>query len=243
MPYSRVVACQPLRPADASDPPQTLNPAADAADCLQVASIVGPALAEVPEGKTAVYNDFRMAQIKSLAFLTVMARSQSLQPLMQPHKDSICDAIVRVFQTVPDVLSTRRELLIALRNIMPTPFRCCECPGLLSCAGAGVQEMPPPMLWLAALRLGFGCAARAGHGLHPAAVRDADATAHHPTAPARTLCRPALLHKMDVFLDERVLLGSRSDPFSVLTVAGGVHVLDLAGCMCSRMSAPCCADV
>lgn len=94
---------------------------------LQVAAIPGPALVDVPDAKAAMYNDFRMAQIKSLAFLTVMARSHTLQPLMQPHKDSICDAIVRVFQTVPDVLSTRRELLIALRNILPTPFRSAAC--------------------------------------------------------------------------------------------------------------------
>ena len=89
----------------------------------QVASISGPALSDVPEAKISVYNDFRLAQIKSLAFLTVIARSQNLQPLMQPHKDAICSAIVRVMQTVPDVLATRKELLIALRNILPTPFR------------------------------------------------------------------------------------------------------------------------
>ena len=89
----------------------------------QVASIPGPGLSEVVEGRIAVYNDFRMAQIKSLAFLTVIARSSNLQPLMQPHKDAICGAIVRVMQTVPDVLTTRKELLIALRNILPTPFR------------------------------------------------------------------------------------------------------------------------
>jgi hypothetical protein len=64
-----------------------------------------------------------MAQIKSLAFLTVIARSQNLQPLMQPHKDAICGSLVRVLQMVPDVLTTRKELLIALRNILPTPFR------------------------------------------------------------------------------------------------------------------------
>ncbi len=91
---------------------------------MQVASIPGPGLLEVPEDSIQIYNDFRMAQIKSLAFLTVIARSQNLQPLMQPHKDAICSAIVRVMQTVPDVLSTRKELLIALRNILPTPFRC-----------------------------------------------------------------------------------------------------------------------
>ncbi|PSC74456.1 transformation transcription domain-associated -like [Micractinium conductrix] len=91
---------------------------------VKVASIPGPSLlSEVSEDRMPIYNDFRMAQIKSLAFLTVIARSQNLQPLMQPHKDAICGAIVRVMQTVPDVLSTRKELLIALRNILPTPFR------------------------------------------------------------------------------------------------------------------------
>jgi hypothetical protein len=90
---------------------------------VKVASIPGPSLADVPDDNLSVYNDFRMAQIKSLAFLTVIARSQNLQALMQPHKEAICAAIVRVMQTVPDVFATRRELLIALRNIMATPFR------------------------------------------------------------------------------------------------------------------------
>lgn len=80
-------------------------------------------MADVPGHRMSTYNDFRMAQIKSLAFLTVIARSQNLQGLMQPHKEAICTAIVRVMQTVPDVVSTRKELLIALRNILPTPFR------------------------------------------------------------------------------------------------------------------------
>lgn len=80
-----------------------------------------------------VYNDFRMAQIKSLAFLTVIARSQNLQPLMQPHRESVCAAIVRVMQTVPNVLATRKELLIALRNILPTPFRSGACPTCPTC--------------------------------------------------------------------------------------------------------------
>lgn len=90
---------------------------------VQVASITGPSLADVAQSRMSLYNDFRMAQIKSLAFLTVIARSQNLQPLMHPHKDAICSAIVRVMQTVPNVLTTRKELLIALRNILPTPFR------------------------------------------------------------------------------------------------------------------------
>jgi transformation/transcription domain-associated protein len=90
---------------------------------MQVASIAGPDLGDVHENQMTMYNDFRMAQIKSLAFLTVIARSQNLQPLLSPHKDPICGSIVRVMQTVPNVLTTRKELLIALRNILPTPFR------------------------------------------------------------------------------------------------------------------------
>ena len=85
-----------------------------------------------------MYNDFRMAQIKSLAFLTVIARSQNLQSLMQPHKDAICAAIVRVMQTVPDVFATRKELLIALRNIMATPFRCIP-------SQSGLLQRAPPL--------------------------------------------------------------------------------------------------
>jgi transformation/transcription domain-associated protein len=90
---------------------------------VKVASIAGPDLGDVHENQMTMYNDFRMAQIKSLAFLTVIARSQNLQPLLSPHKDPICGSIVRVMQTVPNVLTTRKELLIALRNILPTPFR------------------------------------------------------------------------------------------------------------------------
>jgi hypothetical protein len=114
----------------------------------------------------SVYNDFRMAQIKSLAFLTVIARSQNLQPLMLPHKDAICSAIVRVMQTVPDVLATRKELLIALRNILPTPFR-----------SAG-------LIW---------------NGKASSVL----------TGTWFSACRGGLLSKMDVLLDEQVLLGSR----------------------------------
>lgn len=170
----------------------------------QVASIPGPALGEVPEGKTSVYNDFRMAQIKSLAFLTVIARSQNQQALMQPHKEAICGAIVRVMQTVPDVLTTRKELLIALRNILPTPFRwvlgrlgwalpaCWGCRLLLRLL---LSLLPVCLLW---------------HQRRPPSTA---ADRRPPRALLLLLCaslfRPALLQKMDVLLDEQVLLGSR----------------------------------
>ena len=89
----------------------------------QAAAIPGPELQSVPADLMGHYSDFRMAQIKTLAFLTVMARSTSLQPVMAPFKDSVCAGIVRVMQTVPDVPSIRKELMIAIRNVLPTPYR------------------------------------------------------------------------------------------------------------------------
>ncbi|KAL4439666.1 hypothetical protein ABPG75_002667 [Micractinium tetrahymenae] len=108
---------------------------------VKVSSIPGPSLLDVPDKNIPTYNDFRMAQIKSLAFLTVIARSQNLQPLMHNHKDAICSAIVRVMQTVPDVLSTRKELLIALRNILPTPFSRTCIEGLRPLAYSTLAEL------------------------------------------------------------------------------------------------------
>lgn len=64
-----------------------------------------------------------MAQIKTLAFFTVIARTGNLQSVLAPYKEAVCGALVRVMETVPDVLSIRKELMIAVRNILPTPFR------------------------------------------------------------------------------------------------------------------------
>ena len=95
----------------------------------QAVSIMGPELSEVPLSLFATYSDFRMAQIKTVAFLTVMARSNSLQSTMAPYKEAVCGALVRLMQTVPAVMSIRKELMIAIRNILPTPFR----PVLVAC--------------------------------------------------------------------------------------------------------------
>ena len=97
----------------------------DIADCnfVQAASLPGPELRDVPKVLISMYSDFRMAQIKTLAFLTVMARSGSLQSVMAPFKEPVCGALARVMQTVPDVLAIRKELMIAVRNILPTPYR------------------------------------------------------------------------------------------------------------------------
>ena len=54
----------------------------------------------------SVYNDFRMAQIKSLAFLTVIARSSNLQPLMQPQEQHLMPQ-----QKLPQMLPQRLRLM------------------------------------------------------------------------------------------------------------------------------------
>ena len=52
-----------------------------------------------------------------------MARSSNLAPLMAPHRDAVCEALIRVMRTAPDVLSIRKELMVAVRNVLPTPYR------------------------------------------------------------------------------------------------------------------------
>eukprot|EP00887_Chlorella_sp_A99_P004017 scaffold11.g4017.t1 len=75
---------------------------------VQTAGIPGPELSAVADDRMGLYSDFRMAQIKTLAFLTVMARSGNLSPLMAPHRNAVCEAL---------------ELMVAVRNVLPTAYR------------------------------------------------------------------------------------------------------------------------
>jgi hypothetical protein len=35
----------------------------------------------------------------------------------------VCGAVLRLLQSVPDVISIRKELIAVVRNVLPTPFR------------------------------------------------------------------------------------------------------------------------
>ncbi|KAL6768445.1 hypothetical protein ACKKBF_B39155 [Auxenochlorella protothecoides x Auxenochlorella symbiontica] len=95
---------------------------------VAAAGIRGPDPGATPPALAGAVYDLRMAQIKMLAFLTVMARPANLQAAMLEHRDAVCAALVRVMTTVPEVAGIRKELMIAVRNLLATKLR----PGLLA---------------------------------------------------------------------------------------------------------------
>jgi len=95
---------------------------------VKVISLHGPDKNGVPTSATSVYSDFRLAQIKTLAFMTVVSRAPQMGPLLAPYRDEVCTALIRMMETAPDVLTTRKEVLTCMRNMLNTPFK----PGLQS---------------------------------------------------------------------------------------------------------------
>lgn len=95
---------------------------------VKVISLHGPDKDSVPTSASSVYSDFRLAQIKTLAFMTVVSRAPQMGPLLAPYRDEVCTALIRMMETAPDVLTTRKEVLTCMRNMLNTPFK----PGLQS---------------------------------------------------------------------------------------------------------------
>jgi hypothetical protein len=95
---------------------------------VKVVSLHGPDKDSVATNAVSVYSDFRLAQIKTLAFMTVVSRAPQMGPLLAPHKEEVCTALIRMMETAPDVLTTRKEVLTCMRNMLNTPFK----PGLQS---------------------------------------------------------------------------------------------------------------
>ncbi|KDD75704.1 hypothetical protein H632_c541p1, partial [Helicosporidium sp. ATCC 50920] len=149
-PTSGVAAASPAPPSSSPAPPLTparasFKLAADVAltvvflfQCYpkrlhQYAGVLPPLMVEaltptpeaaaVPASAQAAFADCCMAQIKILSFLTVMARTGNLAPALSQHRAAVCGALLRLMRCVPDQVPVRRELLIALRNLLPTPFK------------------------------------------------------------------------------------------------------------------------
>jgi hypothetical protein len=95
---------------------------------VKVVSLLGPDKDDVPASASSVYADFRLAQIKTLAFMIVVSRAPQMGPLLAPHREEVCTALIRMMETAPDILTTRKEVLTCMRNMLNTPFK----PGLQS---------------------------------------------------------------------------------------------------------------
>ena len=67
------------------------------------------------------YKDMKFAQVKTVAFLSHYVK-QSMH-MMQSHEQEICDGLMNLLKSCPDVVQWRRELLISTRTLLVTDFR------------------------------------------------------------------------------------------------------------------------
>ncbi|KAI8368238.1 uncharacterized protein BYT42DRAFT_123486 [Radiomyces spectabilis] len=70
----------------------------------------------------SVYNDFIVAQVKTMSFLAYILRSYTA--LLRPYQNQIPDFVIRLLRDCPpESTATRKELLVATRHILSTDFR------------------------------------------------------------------------------------------------------------------------
>ncbi|KAI9495464.1 hypothetical protein BDB00DRAFT_870320 [Zychaea mexicana] len=70
----------------------------------------------------SVYNDFLVAQVKTMSFLAYILRSYN--QVLRPYQNQIPEFVLRLLRECPPESSaTRKELLVATRHILSTDFR------------------------------------------------------------------------------------------------------------------------
>ncbi|CAO3698502.1 unnamed protein product [Rhizopus microsporus] len=70
----------------------------------------------------ALYNDFMVAQVKTMSFLAYILKSYS--QLLRPYQQQIPDFALRLLRECPpESTATRKELLVAIRHILSNEFR------------------------------------------------------------------------------------------------------------------------
>eukprot|EP00210_Caulerpa_lentillifera_P007000 g6694.t1 len=86
---------------------------------VQALRFEGPST--IPQYLTQAYNDMKFAQVKTVAFLSHCVK-QNVH-LMQPHEQEICNGLMNLLKSCPEVVQWRRELLISTRTLLSTDFR------------------------------------------------------------------------------------------------------------------------
>ena len=69
-----------------------------------------------------VFCDLKAAQVKTISFIAYLLRGSA--PLVEPYQEAVSDAIVSLLKTCPDVVATRKELLVATRHVLSVPAFC-----------------------------------------------------------------------------------------------------------------------
>ncbi|XP_031399626.1 transformation/transcription domain-associated protein isoform X1 [Punica granatum] len=88
---------------------------------LMVAAISVRGPEKVPPHLKPHFLELKGAQVKTVSFLTYLLKS--FADYIRPHEESICRSIVNLLVTCSDSVSTRKELLVALKHVLGTDFK------------------------------------------------------------------------------------------------------------------------
>ena len=69
-----------------------------------------------------IFCDLKAAQVKTISFIAYLLRGSA--SLVEPYQEAVSDAIVSLLKTCPDVVATRKELLVATRHVLSVPAFC-----------------------------------------------------------------------------------------------------------------------
>lgn len=88
---------------------------------VDAVALRGPAYDKLPPHLRLAYAELRAAQVKTVSFVTFLLRV--LGDALRPHAPRLSAAVVHLLLTCPDVVATRKELLVATRHMLGTEFR------------------------------------------------------------------------------------------------------------------------
>jgi len=89
---------------------------------VHVTGLGGGDFSAMSEEAQNVYIDLKAAQVKTVSFITYLLRGNA--SLVEPHQEAISAAIVGLLQSCPDVVATRKELLVATRHVLGSKTFC-----------------------------------------------------------------------------------------------------------------------
>jgi transformation/transcription domain-associated protein len=93
---------------------------------VEAVALRGPTPEALPFHLRPAYAELRAAQVKTVSFVTFLLRV--LSDALRTHAPRLSTAVVHLLLTCPDVVATRKELLVATRHMLGTEFRAAFAP-------------------------------------------------------------------------------------------------------------------
>ena len=93
---------------------------------VDAVALRGPEPEKLPLHLRGAYAELRAAQVKTVSFVTFLLRV--LADALRPYAPRCAAAVVHLLLTCPDVVATRKELLVATRHMVSTEFRAAFAP-------------------------------------------------------------------------------------------------------------------